>query len=149
MGCSTLGESTQRKIGNRKPTKKGGSPEAGSHKDRRIDPKSGWPLLKSPRSQIPLDSRSHGAHARRRARERQTVFWCNYELAKSKPPFFCRFRVLLFPVLLNFCFWRMEQSGLCATKHAYTHHPAAAARGSARGVVPAVSGGGVALVVCF
>ena len=32
------------------------------------DPKSGWPLLKSPKSQIPLGSRTHGGSARGRTR---------------------------------------------------------------------------------
>ena len=57
---------------NRKSTQKRGA--TGNHpRPTNQDPKSGRPLLKSPKSQIPLGSRSHGAHARGRARERQAT----------------------------------------------------------------------------
>ena len=46
----------------------------GSHpRPANLDPKSGWPLLKSPKSQIPLGSRSHKVRRRARAR-RQAGF---------------------------------------------------------------------------
>ena len=61
----------------------------GSHpRPTNQDPKSGWPLLKSPKSQIPLGSRSHGAHARGRARERQAA------RLRFKPHQCCPWRLL-------------------------------------------------------
>ena len=69
---------TNQKTEYRNPKKNGKSPPkrgvTGSHPrstNQDQDPKSGWPLLKSHKSQISLGSRTHGARARGRARERQ------------------------------------------------------------------------------